>query len=101
MKMTEVIMVRVYTTESSELLNKIVNYLIKDIQVRGVSVFRAISGFGATGAHVASLIDLSLDLPLVIEFFDCKDKIEPALEYLNTFIKSEHIVFWDAAANRT
>lgn len=101
MKMTKVVIVKIYITESSQLLNKIVNYLTKEIEIRGVSVFRAISGFGETGRHAASLIDLSLDLPLTIEFFDSKEKIEPALEYLSTIIKPEHIVFWEAHANHS
>jgi uncharacterized protein len=99
MKTMDVIIVRVYITESSHLLDKIVTYLKKEIQIRGISVFRAISGFGDSGNHTASLIDLSLDLPLAIEFFDSKDKIEPALEYLCGIIKHEHIVFWEAKAN--
>lgn len=99
MKTVDVIFVRIYITESSHLLNTIVNYLKKEANVRGISVFRAISGYGDTGNHTASLIDLSLDLPLAIEFFDNKDKIEPALEHLSGTIKHEHIVFWEAKAN--
>ena len=99
MKTVDITVVRIYITESSHLLNKIVHYLKSESKIRGVSVFRAISGFGETGDHTASLIDLTLDLPLVIEFFDSKDKIEPALDYLNGIIKHEHIVFWDAKAN--
>ena len=99
MKTIDIVLVRVYVTESSHLLNKIVRYLKNEAKIRGVSVFRAISGFGETGDHTASLMDLSLDLPLVIEFFDNKNKIEPALDYLNGIIKHEHIVFWEAKAN--
>lgn len=99
MKTMDVIIVRIYITESSHLLNTIVNYLKTEAKIRGISVFRAISGFGETGNHTSSLLDLSLDLPLSIEFFDSKDKIEPALEYLSGIIKHEHIVFWEAKAN--
>ena len=99
MKSIDIVFVRVYITESSHLLNKIVHYLKNEAKIRGVSVFRAVSGFGETRDHTASLIDLSLDLPLAIEFFDSKDKIEPALEFLSGIIKHEHIVFWDAKAN--
>lgn len=99
MKTIDIVMVRVYITESSHLLNIIVHYLKNEAKIRGVSVFRAISGFGESGDHTASLIDLSLDLPLVIEFFDSKNIIEPALEYLNSIMKHEHIIFWDAKAN--
>ena len=99
MKTVDVIFVKIYITESSHMLNTIVNYLKNEAKIRGISVFRAISGFGDTGNHTASLIDLSLDLPLSIEFFDSKDKIEPALEHLSGIIKHKHIVFWEARAN--
>jgi len=81
------------------MLNTIVNYLKNEAKIRGISVFRAISGFGDTGNHTTSLIDLSLDLPLCIEFFDNQDKIKPALEHLSGIVKHEHIVFWEAKAN--
>lgn len=99
MKMVNVIFVKIYITESSHLLNTIVNYLKNEAKIRGISVFRAISGFGDTGNHTTSLIDLSLNLPLSIEFFDSKDKVEPALEHLSGIIKHEHIVFWEAKSN--
>jgi PII-like signaling protein len=99
MKTVDVIFVKIYITESSHMLNTIVNYLKNEAQIRGISVFRAISGFGDTGNHTTSLIDLSLDLPLSIEFFDSKDKVTPALEHLSGIIKHEHIIFWEAKAN--
>lgn len=99
MKTLDVVFVRIYITESSQLLNKIVRYLKTEANIRGVSVFRAIRGFGETGEHSASLLDLFLDLPLSIEFFDQKDKVQIALEHLSQTIKPEHIVFWNAKAN--
>lgn len=100
MKTIDVIMVRIYITEESPLLNRIVDYLKKDANIRGISVFRAISGFGETGDHTSSLVDLSLNLPLAVEFFDDdKNKIEKALNHLGTIVKSEHIVLWEAKAN--
>jgi hypothetical protein len=92
-------MVRVYITESSKLLSPILQYLVKTAKIRGVSVFRAIKGIGETGEHTSSLLDLSLDLPLAIEFFDEESKIEKAIEYLSTIVKPEHIVSWQAQAN--
>ncbi|HSW93456.1 MAG TPA: DUF190 domain-containing protein [Gammaproteobacteria bacterium] len=100
MKTRDVTVVRIYMMESEHLLNEVVSYLKNVIKIRGISVFRAISGFGETGKnHTASLIDLSLDLPLVIEFFDEDNKIKPALDYLGKNIKHEHIVFWNARTN--
>ncbi len=99
MKTLDVIVVRIYITESSHLLNEMVKHLKTEVKIRGVSVFRAISGFGESGSHTASLLDLSLNLPLTIEFFDQKDKVEIALEYLNKKVKPEHIIFWNAMVN--
>jgi PII-like signaling protein len=100
MKSINVTMVRIYITEASHLLNKIVDYLKKEAKIRGISVFRAISGFGESGNHTSSLVDLSLDLPLIVEFFDDdQNKIIKAVEHLNMIVKPEHIVIWDAKAN--
>ena len=99
MNTVDVLFVKIYITESSHLLKTIINYLKNEAGIRGVSVFRAISGFGETGEHGTSFVDLSLNLPLVIEFFDRKDKINSVLEHLGGMIKPEHIVFWNAFAN--
>jgi PII-like signaling protein len=100
MKAVKVIVARVYITEASNLLKPILHYLKNEANIRGMSVFRAISGFGDTGTlHTASLVDLSLNLPIVIEFFDDVDKVKPILKHLNTILKPEHIIFWEAGAN--
>lgn len=100
MKTVKVTMVRIYITEASGLLKKVVKYLHDDVQIRGVSIFRAISGYGDSGtAHESSLVDLSLNLPLVIEFFDHPEKITQALAHIHQLVKPEHIVFWEGQAN--
>lgn len=99
MKTLDVTIARIYITESSHLLNTIVSYLKTEAHIRGISVFRAISGFGESGTHSTSLLDLSLNLPLAIEFFDSREKVAAALEHLSQTIKAEHIVFWDAKTN--
>ncbi|OGV26265.1 MAG: hypothetical protein A3F18_03725 [Legionellales bacterium RIFCSPHIGHO2_12_FULL_37_14] len=96
MSMHQVLVVRVYVLESEHLLKTILNYLKNEAKIRGVSVFRAISGFGGSGEHQTTLVDLSLDLPLVIEFFDVKTKIEPAIAHLATMVKHEHLIYWEA-----
>jgi uncharacterized protein len=98
-KTVEVMMVRIYISESSHLLKQTIEYLQNEAEIRGFTVFRAISGYGEQGELTSSLVDLFLNLPLVIEFFDHKEKIQQALTHLNTVIKHEHIVFWPAYAN--
>lgn len=98
MKLITVTMVRIYITEQSKLLKPIVKYLQKEAKIRGVSVFRAISGYGEH-VHGAKIMDISFDLPLAIEFFDEPHNIEKALQHLNSMVKPEHIVCWSAQAN--
>lgn len=102
MNLVKVTMVRIYITEASKLLKPIMNYLHNEAKVRGVSVFRAITGYGDSGGeHGASLMDLSLNLPLTVEFFDHSEKVELALSQLNKMIKPEHVVCWEAQANNS
>lgn len=95
----EVTVVRIYTLERAENVPSILNYLQNDAKVRGISVFRAISGFGETSSPDSSFLDASFSLPLVIEFFDEPKKVTVALEYLTTKIKKEHLIFYPARAN--
>ena len=100
MKEVDITIVRIYITESSNQLKNLMSYLKDDAKVKGASLFRAISGYGDDGKmHSSTLMDLSLDLPVVIEFCDEKSKVKPILEKLNTMAKPEHIVFWDAKTN--
>lgn len=95
----DVIVVRVYLLESSHLIKNIFDHLEKEIKIRGISMFRALKGFGETGEHYSSIMDGIWELPIILEFFDSEDKIEKALEYLNTVVKKEHIIYWNAKAN--
>ncbi|ABX78069.1 DUF190 domain-containing protein [Coxiella burnetii] len=99
MNRIKVIVVRVYLTESEKLVKTLIDYLKNQANIRGITVFRGISGYRETGSCSASWIDLSLHLPITLEFFDQVDKINPALEYLAEHVKPEHIIFWEAYAN--
>lgn len=95
-----VTMVRIYLTEGENQLAGLIKRLQKWEKLRGLTVFRGISGYGESGVvHDAKLIDLAMDLPLVLEFFDQPEKIEPVLEHLNDYIKPGHIVTWTATTN--
>ena len=92
--------VRVYLTEADRTLKPLLKRLHDDEKVRGVSVFRAVTGFGGSGVmHTASLLDLSLDLPVTVEFFDHPDKVAGILEHLSDLCESGHIVRWQAEMN--
>jgi PII-like signaling protein len=99
METTDVLVVRIYITEASKLLEQLLDYLKNEAGINGVSVFRAIHGFGTSKTeHSTALVDLSLDLPLAVEFFDEAVKVRHVLEQLNATFKLEHIVFWHAKA---
>ena len=89
------IMARIYLSESSAHLEKLLT-LLKDVEkVKGVTVYRGIEGYGDSGqVHSAKLIDLSLDLPIVVEFFDESEKVNDIISHLQNNIKPGHIVSW-------
>jgi PII-like signaling protein len=99
MKTTTVIFARIYLMESSHQGHEILHYLKNEAKVRGVTVYRGVRGFGETGEHSSSLVDLSLDLPMTIEFFDRTEKMEKSLEHLCGIVKPEHLVYWEAKTN--
>ena len=97
MKLQEVRVVRIYITEGQHLMSRLVRLLHDEQRVRGTTVFRGIAGFGVGGTlHTASLMDLSMDLPLVLEFFDVPERVEAALTSLRQIIEPGHIVMWPA-----
>ena len=97
LKTTTVTMVRIYLSEENAHLQSLLKQLRDEEQLRGVTVFRGIFGFGAGGeVHTGGLIDLSLNLPLVVEFFDTPEKVERVLEDLVKTVDPAHIVSWPA-----
>ena len=93
----EVTMVRVYLHEGKGQLKPLMEYLHDESKVRGVTVFRGICGFGQSGQiHSSSLMDMSLDLPVVIEFFDSPEKTKIAIEHIDSVLGTGHVVFWNA-----
>jgi len=97
MKTMDVTMVRIYLTEAEKMIDPLLKRLHDWEKVRGVTVFRGITGFGKSGAlHSSKLLDMSLNLPVVVEFFDEPDKVETILEHLSGMIEPGHIVSWFA-----
>ena len=89
------LMVRVYLSESDHEMKPLLSCLHDELQVCGVTVMRRIAGYGGSGVvHDASLVDLSVDLPLVLEFFDLPEKAERAIERIADFVAPGHVVSW-------
>ncbi|OAI21120.1 hypothetical protein A1359_19815 [Methylomonas lenta] len=88
---------RIYLREGEHLLAKLIKLLHDDEKVSGVTVLRGIEGFGPDGKlHQASLMDLSLDLPLIVEFYDTPERVVAILQHLETHMGLSHVVSWPA-----
>ncbi|PPD28710.1 MAG: hypothetical protein CTY19_18380 [Methylomonas sp.] len=88
---------RIYLRESEHALPALLKLLHDEEQVLGVTVLRGIAGFGADGKlHTASLMDLSLDLPLIVEFFDIQERVDLILQHITEHIRLPHVISWQA-----
>jgi uncharacterized protein len=59
----------------------------------GATVFRGIAGFGAASViHTANLVDLSGDLPIVIEVVDDKEHVDKLLPILDEMLTGGALV---------
>jgi uncharacterized protein len=66
-------------------------YAAKEQGIAGATVLRGILSYGASSRiHSAKLLDLSFDLPIVVEIVDHDDKI-------NAFLKTANRLIEDAA----
>ncbi|OOZ42585.1 DUF190 domain-containing protein [Solemya elarraichensis gill symbiont] len=98
--MSSVRLVRIYLTEAGDHLHSLLEKLRTQETLRGVTVFRGIAGFGDSGKlHAASLVDLSLELPVVVEFFDTPQRVEQVLEDLADDLPAGHVISWDVELN--
>lgn len=95
--MNDIKIAHIYFTEGENNLKPIMAYLHEEARVKGVTVFRGISGFGQAGClHSSSLLESSFELPLIIEFFDHPKRIDEIIADLKTKIEASHIVSWQA-----
>lgn len=93
----KVTVARIYVTEGEGAHRRLFKRLHDEEKVRGVSVFRGISGFGRSGSvHSADLLDMSLDLPVVIEFFDTPERVRDVVERLSDLVAPGHVVTFAA-----
>jgi PII-like signaling protein len=61
--------------------------LFRDRDFAGATVLRGLAGFGASAKmHTARLLDLSLDLPMIVEVVDTEEKIQGLLPELDRMI---------------
>lgn len=100
MNRRNVTVVRIYLTEGDRLLKQLLEHLHDRERVMGVTVFRGTTGFGRSGKmHGQSLLDVSFDLPLVVEFFDVPERAEAVLDAVADWFEPGHILSWSATTN--
>jgi len=91
---------RIYLREAEHLLPKIIKFLHDEEKVSGVTVLRGIAGFSKDGKmRTASLVDLSLDLPLIVEFYDEPARVDAVVRHLIEKMNLPHIVTWSATVH--
>ena len=87
-KETVATMLKIYFGESDQYKGQstykfLAEYLKKN-NFAGVTVFRGIEGFGRKSViHTSSLLDLSSDLPVMIELVDQTEKVEELKKFLD------------------
>ena len=88
---------RIYVTEGEHIHKKIFERLHDEHKVKGVTVFRGITGFGKSGnEHSGSLLDMSFDMPVVVEFFDSDENVREALASLGDLVPPGHVITFAA-----
>ena len=94
----EMLMVRIYLSEADHgkrrtLMQEILTLLQDRHAVQGVTVFRGIAGFGASGeVRADDILRLNVDLPLVIEFFDEPKVAEAAIGLFDDLVPNTRSV---------
>jgi PII-like signaling protein len=68
----------------------------KELDMAGATVFRGLIGYGANSRiHTAKLVDLSSDLPVLVEIVDSEEYIEKLLPYLDEMLEEGMITIDD------
>jgi PII-like signaling protein len=101
---------RIYIGESDRVNGKSLYELIvfkaKELDLAGATVFRGLMGYGANSRiHTAKIVDLSIDLPILIEIVDSEEYIAKILPFLDEVVQEGMVTIDDIevikyAANR-
>ena len=78
-----VTMARIYLIEGRDDINKIITRMV-ELDARGFTVFKGVAGLGTDHRlHKASLLALSSELPIIIEFFDKPERVKEVLSLIH------------------
>jgi PII-like signaling protein len=86
------ILLRVFIGESDKFEHKplyeVIVQKVRELGLAGATVLRGSEGFGAHSVvHTTHLLEMSTDLPVVIEVVDTEDKIKLLLPHLETMVR--------------
>jgi len=93
MKLPEdALLLRVFIGESDQYQSKPLYEQIvlkaRELNLAGATVLRGIMGFGAESRiHTAKLLELSVDLPMVIEIVDTEENIDKLMPFIDETVK--------------
>jgi PII-like signaling protein len=84
----EAVLLRIYVGDGAKFghlpLYEAIVLKAREMHLAGATVLRSSMGFGAASRlHTAKILQLSTDLPIVIEIVDFQEKIEPFLKVLD------------------
>ena len=91
---------RIYIGESDHWKNQSLYHAIvrkaKELDIAGASVYRGLMGYGANSrVHTASIVDLSSDLPILVEIIDSEEYIRKLLPYLDEMLEEGMVTIDD------
>ena len=99
MSIESVTVTRIYVSERDNLSEKIVQFLYDESKVDGVTLLRGVEGFSEDSpTYPPFKADFSVDLPLIIEFYDKPERVEATIQSLTRRFPLRHIVSWTATS---
>lgn len=83
---------RIYIGESDHWKRRSLYHAIvekaKELDMAGATVFRGLMGYGADKRiHTASIVDLSSDLPILVEIIDSEEYIAKLLPFIDEMME--------------
>jgi PII-like signaling protein len=92
MKSTNGVLLRVFIGDSDKFqqkpLHEAIVQKVRELGLAGATVLRGTEGFGANSVmHTSHLLEMSTDLPIVIEIVDSEDKINLILPHLEAMVQ--------------
>jgi PII-like signaling protein len=91
---------RIYIGEADHWKGKSLYHAIvvkaKELDLAGATVFRGVMGYGASSRiHTAKIVDLSSDLPILVEIVDSEEYIAKLLPFLDEMVQEGMVTIDD------